>query len=292
MQQVGITAGKASAKAGRPAMPDKVTTNKARHRPARRRQPKSAVWIYLAVLAVIAALTSTAIIAAGMVTGKLATTGEGPNRLDQVLTAAGFGIDEVTVSGHRFTADSDIFDALDLPNIANMAALQNAQVQSRLRKLPWIATASITRVYPGRIDVVVTERSPFAAWSNGSSTILVDATGRELSAVRETDWSNLPRIKGAGAPESANALFQMLANVPEIAPRLQLATRITQRRWQLQLTNGVRLELPPEGEASALASLLADKSANSWLDKPNTILDLRSPTRIAARTSPPPPGGP
>ncbi|MEQ1698001.1 MAG: cell division protein FtsQ/DivIB [Hyphomicrobiaceae bacterium] len=224
-------------------------------------------------------MTGAAIIA----TGKLAASGEGPSRFDQVLDAAGFGIGEVTVSGHRFTADSDIFDTLDLPNVTTMAALQSGQVQARLRKLPWIETASITRVFPGRIAVAVTERTPFAAWKNGSTTVLVDATGRQLSAVRDTDWPNLPRIQGAGAPEAASALFQMIANVPEIGPRVQVATRITGRRWQLQLTNGVRLELPPEGEATALASLLANKSASSWLDTPNTGIDLRSPTRIAAR---------
>lgn len=286
--------GNGPATAGRPPAPNKVAPNKARHVHTRRRRSKSKshVWKYLAAFTVIAAVTGAAIIVTGMTAGKLATASEGPNRFDQVLTAAGFGIDEVAISGHRFTADSDIFDALDLPNVTTMAALQSAQVQARLRKLPWVATASITRVFPGRIDVAVTERTPFAAWLNGSTTVLVDATGRELSAVRDTDWPNLPRIKGAGAPEAANALFQMLASVPEIGPRLQLATRVTQRRWQLQLTNGVRLELPPEGEATALANLLAGKTAAAWLDKPNTTIDLRSPTRIAARPSAALVGGP
>ena len=293
MQQIGATAGKAPANAGRPAAPNITAPKTTRHiHTRRRRKSKSHIWKYLAVFTMIAALTGAAIIAMGMVTGKLATTAQGHNRLDQVLTAAGFGIDEVAVSGHRFTADSDIFDALDLPNVTTMATLQSAQVQARLRKLPWIETANISRVFPGRIDVAVTERTPFAAWLNDTTTVLVDATGRELSAVREADWPSLPRIKGVGAPVAANALYQMLASVPEISPRLHVATRITQRRWQLQLTNGVRLELPPEGEASALASLLAQKSAAAWLDQPNTIIDLRSPTRIAARPFAPSPGGP
>lgn len=282
------------------AMPKPAAFKTTKHVPARRhRKPKTSVWTskshvwrYLAVFTGIASLTGAAIVVSTMVMGQLATATDGPSRFDQVMTAAGFGIDEVAVSGHRFTADSDIFDALDLANTTTMPALQSAQVQARLRKLPWVANASITRVFPGRIDVTVTERTPFAAWSNGSATVLVDITGRELSAVRDADWPNLPRIKGAGAPEAANALFQMLASVPEISQRVQLATRITQRRWQLQLTNGVLLELPPEGEANSLASLLADGTATVWLDKSNTIIDLRSPTRIAARPYAPPVGGP
>lgn len=287
MQQVGTTAGNGPATAGHPATPKSK-----RHVHTRRRhKSKSQVWTYLAAFALVAVLTGAAIIATGAVTGALATAAGGGGRVEAVLTAAGFGIGEVSVSGNRFTSDSDIFDCLDLPNVTTMAALHSTQVQARLRKLPWIENASITRVFPGRIDVIVTERTPFAAWFNGTNTVLVDATGRHLSAVRDTDWPNLPRIQGAGAPEAANALIQMLASVPEVGQRLHVATRITGRRWQLQLTNGVRLELPPEGEAAALASLLADKSASAWLEKSGTLIDLRSPTRIAARLAAAPSAG-
>jgi hypothetical protein len=37
---------------------------------------------------------------------------------DRVATALGFGIDQVSLTGHKFTADSDLFDALDLANVA------------------------------------------------------------------------------------------------------------------------------------------------------------------------------
>jgi cell division protein FtsQ len=291
LQQVGAIAGNGPATAGRPAAPSpntvrtKSTTRKSattrvhtRRRPAR----KSRIGLWLTALVVLTITGASAVILAPQLLPVTASA-DGPSRFDKILTAAGFGIDEVAVSGHRYTADSDIFDALDLPNVATMAALQTAQVQARLRRLPWIATANLTRVYPGRIDVAVTERTPFAAWTKGSSIILVDATGRELSPVRETDWSALPRIAGEGAPEQAASLFQMLAHFPEIANRIEHAVRITQRRWQLHLTNGVRIELPPEGEATTVASLLANRTSARYLDQSNTIIDLRSPTRIAAR---------
>ena len=206
---------------------------------------------------------------------------EGASRAEQLLSAAGFGIDEVTVSGHRFTADSDIFDALDLPNVRTMVALDSARVQVRLERLPWVATAALRRNYPGRIDVAIIERLPFAIWLNGETATLIDKSGRELSAIRASDWPALPRIAGTGAPEAATALFDVLSSVPELRPSLLVATRVTQRRWRLELNNGVRLELPPEGEATALAELLHDARSRQLLETANTTLDLRSRTRIA-----------
>jgi len=294
LQQIGAIPGTGPAYAGHPAASQAQKTAPRRH--LRRRRPRSRRWLRFTLLTALAALIGGAAVIVGpSLVAAIAAT-DGYSRVDQALAAAGFGIDEVTVSGHRYTTDSDIFDALDLPNVPTMAALHSAQVQARLRRLPWIATANLTRVYPGRIAVTVTERSPFAAWTNDGKTMLIDATGRELSPVRETDWPALPRISGTGAPEHAASLFQMLGHFPQLASRLRMAERISARRWQLHLTDGVRLDLPSEGEATALANLLASKAAARYLGEPGTLIDVRSPTRFAARMAAPvarpPAGGP
>ncbi len=207
----------------------------------------------------------------------------GESRLDAMLTAAGFGIDEVAITGHAMTADSDIFDALDLAQLKTMPALRNAQVQDRLARLPWIATATLTRVYPGRIEIRVTERVPAAVWSDGAKTVLIDGTGRTLSATRATDWPALAHIAGEGAPAAATALLQMLAHFPTITERMRLAERVTQRRWSLLLNDNIRLELPSEGEASALSALVNNTHGGNLLAQANSIIDLRSPSAIVLR---------
>jgi cell division protein FtsQ len=204
-----------------------------------------------------------------------------PDRLGEIITAAGLGIDEVVVTGHRFTPDSDILDSVDLANVRTMMALDSAQVKARVERLPWIASATITRVYPGRIDIAVTERAPFAVWLAGTSATLVDETGRPLAAVAPTYFPALPRLSGVGAPTAGRALFHMLRHVPEIHARLLRADRIADRRWSLELTDGLRLELPSEGEATALAELT--RLWGSLLAQRNTVVDLRSRREIAVR---------
>lgn len=237
-------------------------------------------------LVLTGALLMTVAIAAGwlfVATSNVGPDNQGVSRIDAILTAAGFGIDEVVVTGHAMTADSDIFDALDLAHVMTMPELRGVQVPARLARLPWIATASLTRVYPGRIEVNVTERTPFAVWLNAERATLIDATGRELAAVRASDLPKLPRVAGERAPDAAPALFQMLAHFPDVAARLQVASRINGRRWSLQLSEGVRLELPSEGEATALTGVLADAAGQKLLGTHDTIIDLRSRTLIASR---------
>lgn len=207
-----------------------------------------------------------------------------PHTIELALIQAGFGIDEVSVTGHRFTADSDIFDALDLANVKTMPALDPTRVQARLQRLPWVASATISRIYPSRAHVHVTEREAVALWVRDTNAMLIDSAGRTLSVIPPDDAPSLPRIAGEGAPEAAPALFATLAHFPVVASRLTLSQRVTSRRWTLHLTDGVQLELPSEGEATALADLLKDDAGLALLARANIVIDLRSRSQIAWRT--------
>ena len=203
---------------------------------------------------------------------------------EQVLAFSGLRIDEVRISGQRFTSDSAIFECLDLGNASTLPGLDSVKAAQRIERLPWIASATITRVFPGRLDVVVTERKPYAVWMAGPSQArLVDRSGRVLQALPVNQLPALPRIAGEGAPEAAPGLFEMLVRVPDIGGRVQVATRVTGRRWSLELTDGVRLELPPEGEEGVLSELAGEAQGRKLLAGVNSIIDLRSRREIAVR---------
>lgn len=203
---------------------------------------------------------------------------------ERVLALSGLRIDEVRISGQRFTSDSAIFDCLDLSTASSLPGFDSVAAAHRIERLPWIESATITRVFPGRLDVAVTERTPYAVWLAGPAHAkLVDRSGRVLQAVPMSQLPALPRIAGEGAPEAAPMLFDMLARAPDVGGRVQMATRVTSRRWALDLTDGVRLELPPEGEEGVLAELSAGAQGRRLLAGPNVVIDLRSRREIAVR---------
>lgn len=198
-----------------------------------------------------------------------------------VASALGIGIDEVALTGHRYTFDGDVFDALDLGNVRTFARLDARAAKTRIERLPWVATAEITRVYPNRLDVRVTERRPFALWSRGGTAYLIDDTGRVLGPAAEISSATLPRISGEGANERARELFDLLAHYPKIRDRYDEAERVAGRRWNLKLANGVVLKLPVDGEAQILSRLTDDRALAALAEKPNTSLDFRARGRVA-----------
>lgn len=206
--------------------------------------------------------------------------------LERIARFIGFGIDQVTLRGHRFSYDRDVFDALDLANVRTFAALDTATVKSRIERLPWIDTAEITRVFPGRLDIRVTERKPYALWSRADNLYLIDKTGRVLAAVNGETLPDLPRFAGEGAAVLAAALTETIARYPEIAGRLVEAERVSERRWRLKLDNKTTLELPADGEVGALEEISRDSKLGGLVAAGSTTLDFRGPGRVAIRSEP------
>jgi cell division protein FtsQ len=201
-------------------------------------------------------------------------------QVEHAAERAGLGLQQVTLSGHRFTADTDIYTALDLDAARTLLSFDARAAQTRLEQLPWIERASIERVAPNGIDVRVTERVPFARWGAGERSWLIDRSGRKLQLVPADIMPHLLRVSGDGAAREAAALSALLADFPRIARKVESAERIGGRRWTLHVAGGTTVDLPAAGETEALARLarlveagLADRKR----------IDLRSPSRTLVR---------
>ncbi len=207
-------------------------------------------------------------------------------KLERLARLMGFGIDQVTLVGHRYAYDRDIFDALDLANVRTFAALDTAAVKARIERLSWIDTAELTRVFPGRLDIRVTERKPYAVWSRADRVYLIDRTGRVLAAVNGTTLPDLPRFAGEGAAAEAAGFLATLARYPEIAGRFAEAERVSGRRWRLKLAHSATIELPADDEVAALEELTRDDALMQRVTAGHATLDFRGPGRVAVRSEP------
>lgn len=208
--------------------------------------------------------------------------------LDEFAAFLGLGIDQASVTGHRFTLDSDILDALDLARARSFLAFDVAAARRSIEALPWIESAEIARVLPGRIAVTVKERKPFALWRDDAKSYLVDVAGRVLGITRPEDApADLPRIAGEGAPAEAAALYSTLSRYPTVRERLVGAERIGGRRWALRLSGNVLVELPPDREALVLESLEAGGALSRLIDGQDRVVDMRASGRVAVRPAVP-----
>lgn len=242
-------------------------------------------WPLLLVAAlIIGAAATLAMITGGSAVARLSKLWS--VEFDDLARRAGLGIDEVTVSGHRFADDNDIYGALDLANVRSMLRFDSRAARQRIERISWIATAEITRAFPGRLDIHVTERQPFALWQRGGAEFLIDAQGRVLQRVDASSIDHLPRVVGEGAAEEAATLLTTVARHESLATRFVSAERIGERRWTLHLAGGITMHLPADGHALVLERLAQSGRLERLLADGRRTIDLRGRGRVAVRSSP------
>jgi cell division protein FtsQ len=230
------------------------------------------------------------IVAFAAITGGGQQARRGPaigETFDALAASIGFAIAQVEISGHTHTPESSIHDTLDLGNVRSLLRLDSAAVRERIERLPWIQTATVTRVFPDRLSISVTERTPSARWRRDDRIFLVDATGRVLTQIQPGSVPHLPLVSGEGAAEHAAAILAMIERYPAIAQRMEMAERIDGRRWTLRLEGGPAIQLPAEGEAAALERLAAAGVMQGLSAMSASTVDVRVSDRMAVRRGEP-----
>jgi cell division protein FtsQ len=229
-------------------------------------------------------LISFVIVMAALLVVRSAQTGGAAARLQQAFAKqVDLRVKTITIEGRQNTPEPLLRAALGVSEGDPILAFSVGAARERVESLSWVEHVAVERRLPGTIFVDVTERRPFAVWQNQGKFVLVDREGQVVTNEAVASFATLPLVVGAGAPVHAAALFDSLAAVPEIHGRVVASIRVGDRRWNLQLKNGIVVELPEGHEDAALKRLEDLQTGQSLLDRPLAIVDLRLPDRLAIR---------
>jgi cell division protein FtsQ len=204
--------------------------------------------------------------------------------IDTIMADAGFGISEIHITGNRRTPYNQVLEVLGMKPGQSIFSADLWRARDRLSRLDWIASAELHRRYPDAIFVTLVEKRPFALWqppadTRGAAPIyVVERNGRPITSHEIEKFRRLPKLVGAGAPQAAADLVDAVAAHRAIAARIAAYARVSMRRWNLILDDGVVVQLPEIGwakELDALEHLIID---GSILERDITQIDLRSAT--------------
>jgi len=195
------------------------------------------------------------------------------------IADAGFGVYEIQIVGNRRVPSKTIFAALGLSAGQSIFNIDLPAARARILGLDWIASADVVRRYPDAITVTVVEKRPFALWQSPRGIAVVERGGGVITTLGVDQFAHLPKLVGAGAPEHAADLVDAAMAHRAVAARVAAYERVSDRRWNLILNDGVVVKLPETGwreQLDVLESLIVDKGI---LEKNVGEIDLRSATQ-------------
>jgi len=204
---------------------------------------------------------------------------------DSAANAAGFNITGVALTGNRHMSREEIFATAGVTGHSSLLFLDVADARARLKTNPWIADATVQKLYPDRLQIAITERVAFALWQKDGRIGVIADDGTVLEPYLSRRFVSLPLFVGAGAATRAKDFKALIERYPDIRDQLRAAVLVSERRWNLRLKSGIDVELPEDGIAQALDRLVALDRDKKLLSRDITLVDLRLPDRVTVRQS-------
>lgn len=202
------------------------------------------------------------------------------------MISAGLTVRDVNLSGRTWANQSDIVAALGLYADQTIFDIDLKGARARLEAMGWIESARVSRRLPSTLEVYIVERKPFALWQLRRRLVLIDRAGETILRKGLGRFTYLPVVVGEDAPDFAAELIDILSQRPELLARVDAATRVGLRRWNLRFDNGVDVYLPEDGVAEAWRRLGALQDEQGILDREVAVIDLRLTDRLVVRMPP------
>jgi cell division protein FtsQ len=196
---------------------------------------------------------------------------------------AGLQVTDVLVEGRERTSARDVLAVLDARRGAPILTFDPHQAKAELETLPWVRRAIVERRLPNTIHVRLEERAPMALWQRGGRFAVIDRDAKEIPGVDPGDFAKLLIVVGDDAPEHAGALIALLDTEPNMRGRISAAVRVGGRRWNLNLDNGVVVNLPETNAGAAYERLAQLARDNGLVERDLVSVDLRLPDRLILR---------
>ncbi|WP_454849898.1 cell division protein FtsQ/DivIB [Rhizobium binxianense] len=200
--------------------------------------------------------------------------------------AAGFAIEDVKVSGNSETSEIEILQLLGLDGTTSLVALDVDAARQKIARLPWVENVEVRKIYPKTIEVKLKEREAYAIWQHGQELSLIERNGSVIAPLRDNKFSALPLVVGRDAETAAALIDEEFGKWPDVKARVKAFVRISGRRWDLHMDNGVVVKLPEDGVDQALATLSKFDRDEQLLERDIAAVDLRLPDRTAIQLTP------
>ncbi|MYA28057.1 MAG: FtsQ-type POTRA domain-containing protein, partial [Nitrospira sp. SB0666_bin_27] len=105
-------------------------------------------------------------------------------------------IQRVSISGTERLDRRVVLSLLDLPDDRSLLSVDLSSLEQKVEAHPAVASASVGRVLPHTLTVIVVERKPAALFQHAGGTLFLDKEGVVLSLAPHRPAGPMPQLMG------------------------------------------------------------------------------------------------
>ena len=202
-----------------------------------------------------------------------------------LANSAGFRIASVSINGRTQLSQDEVLGIGGISGRSSLLFLDAETVRDKLKANPWIADATILKLYPGRLQIDIVERTAFALWQQDGRLSVIAEDGAVLEPYMSRRFATLPLVVGKGADLKARDFLALLDRYPQVRSVTKAAIIVGERRWNLRLKDGLDIRLPENDVGNALALLSKLDQDDRLFSRDIVAVDMRLPDRLTVQLS-------
>jgi cell division protein FtsQ len=202
-----------------------------------------------------------------------------------IANSAGFRITAVAINGRKQLTQDEVLAIGGVNGRSSLLFLDAAAVRDKLKADPWIAEATVLKLYPGQLQIDIVERSAFALWQQDGRLSVISDDGAVLEPYVSHSFTSLPLVVGKGAETRARDFLELLARYPQVSAATKAAVFVGERRWNLRLKDGLDIRLPENDVGKALATLSKLDREDRLFSRDIVAIDMRLSDRLSVQLS-------
>lgn len=142
----------------------------------------------------------------------------------------------------RYLKRTDLERAVAEATQASFFGLDVAAIKEATEALPWVARASVRRIWPDTLHILVVEQVPMARWGESS---VINTQGGIFTPPPDSIPKSLPQL--AGPEGSGREVLHQYGVIQKLLEPVGLEVRRLvmsgRRAWHLETANGILLQL-------------------------------------------------
>ncbi|MFT6537367.1 MAG: cell division protein FtsQ [Loktanella salsilacus] len=210
------------------------------------------------------------------------------DRYDQIKAAIQhrpeFMVTGLAITGADEELASQVAELVSVEFPVSSFDLELEAMRAKVAALDAVSDVYVRVGDAGALEIGITPRQPVALWRTAEGLRMLDDNGVFSGDVAgRAERRDLPLIAGDGAKEHMTEALALFRTAAPIATRVRGLVRIGDRRWDMVLDRGQRIQLPGEGAEAALARVIALEDTQDLLARDVILVDMRNENRPTVR---------
>lgn len=165
-----------------------------------------------------------------------------------------------------------------------LMALSTQEIKNSLDSLPWIKFSSVKKVLPDSLYLTIEPRQPFVVVETENKAVVYDSLGNALPIHPSDVSSDLLRLAGDGAFEASVEFLNIVADSSDLFSEIELAKRVSNRRWDIYLKNGLLVKMPENHSTYAWQEITRLARQSDLFTYDVKVIDLRIDDRVTIQS--------